>query len=315
MATRFGERAAIALLERSLGQPSPRVATGIGDDAAVLRGRAVALVWSVDACVEGVHFRRDWLRWEDVGFRSLQAAASDLAASAARPLAALSGLVLPRGFGARELAAFGRGQAAAARVLKCPVVGGNVSRGREFSVTTAVLGEAERPALRSGARPGHELWLVGEVGLAGAGQRLLAQGRATPRACIGAWRRPRALVELGLRLGRHATAIIDVSDGLAGDARRLAEASGVRVVIEQGLLQAVLRAELVVAARGLGVPALQLALYGGEDYALLATGAPRARPRYARCIGRIESGRGAVLQRATGGRPFALRDGFDHFGQ
>jgi thiamine-monophosphate kinase len=280
----------------------------------VLRAGAERWVWTVDGSVEGVHFDRRWLSLEDVGWRSFQAAASDLAAMGARPIAALCNLALPESTSRSELAALARGQAAAARALRCPIAGGNLSRSRELAVTTTLLGRAARPILRSGARPGDELWLIGDVGLARAGLLALERGvRVGPalRAAVAAWRRPRALVTRGLGLVGRARALLDVSDGLGGDLGHLAEASGVRAIVERARIEHALPRTLARAARALGVEALDLALAGGEDYALLAAGPAKLRPRFARTIGRIERGRGAWLEGARGER-VRLGPGFDH---
>jgi thiamine-monophosphate kinase len=313
---RLSELDAIELLRGLLASgPNPRgVEVGIGDDAAVLSAGGGKLVWTIDSCIEGAHFDRRWLSLEDVGWRSFMAAVSDVAAMGATPLAALSELSLPAGTSRAELARLGRGQAAAARAARCPVVGGNVSRARDLAVVTTVLGRVERPLLRSGARAGDELWLVGRVGYAALGLRLLREGRrargAGERAAVAAWRRPVALVDRGPALAGRASAALDVSDGLAGDAAHLARASAVRVVIEGAALLKGLGREMVDAARRSGCEPLELALHGGEDYALLATG--RQRPRFARRIGRIERGEGVWLERPGGAASRITRGGWDH---
>ncbi|HET9930184.1 MAG TPA: thiamine-phosphate kinase [Polyangiaceae bacterium] len=300
------------LLEPSGGRGSA-LDVGIGDDAAVLRvtGR---VVWTVDAQVEGVHFDRRWLSLRDIGYRSFQAAASDLAAMGARATAALSSLSLPASLGDDELEGIVRGQAEAARACACPIVGGNLSRGGELSLTTTVLGSAPKPLLRSEARVGDELWLVGEVGMAAAGlQALMQRARKTSAvaACIERWRRPHALLREGRILARRARAAIDVSDGLAGDARHMAKASGVRLVLARAALEAALSPELVTAAPALGLSALETALSGGEDYALLCSGKPDRRPPFAHAVGRVERGAGVWLEFA--GRRKKLTGSFDHF--
>lgn len=318
-----GEDAAIAMLaglfERGAAR-GRRIELGIGDDAAVVVPGRDRLVWTVDACIDNVHFDRRYLSLADVGFRSLSSAVSDLAAMGATPLAALSSLVLPPRLPERELRELGRGQAEASRELGCPVVGGNISRGSELGVTTTVLGETARPLRRSGALVGDELWIVGDVGLSRAGLLLLSKGRSMQRTrrgadaerrCVEAWRRPRALLARGRALLDRAHASLDVSDGLSRDARHLAEASGVRVVIEQPRLLRALSGDLSRVAELLGKDALSLALEGGEDYALLATGPRAKRPRWARVIGRIEAGAGAVLEQ-PGRAPRELSGGFDH---
>lgn len=314
------ERELVALFNQVFGgrrAPASRrdLVVGIGDDAAVLRVGAGDLVWTVDTNVEGVHFDARWLSWEDVGFRSFQAAASDLAAMAAEPLAALSALIVPAHLTLADIDSLARGQAEAARELGCPVVGGNVARGRELSVTTTVLGRSRAPVVRSQARAGDEVWLVGEVGLAAAGLRLLQAGKirsSRASACIERWRRPRALIERGLALAGRASAMMDVSDGLSRDAERLAEASGVSLVLEAPALERVLSDELGAAARLLRLEPLTLAVQGGEDYALLATGPRARRPRWATRIGRVESGQGLHLETEPG-RSAPVMPGFDHF--
>jgi thiamine-monophosphate kinase len=314
-----GEFALIAALQRELSRVrSSAVELGIGDDAAVLRIGRERVVVTVDDQVEGVHFDRRWLNLEDVGYRALQAAASDLAAMAATPVAAVASLHVPRSLAARELEQLARGQAQAARRLRCPVVGGNVARGPVLSITTTVLGRVGRPLLRSGARIGDELWLIGEVGLARAGLLLHQQkpkvpSRLRPVAELAraAWARPEARIRAGLKLAGRARAAIDVSDGLAGDVKHLASASAVKTVLEAKLLSRVISKDLADLADLLGEPGVALALAGGEDYALLCAGPKARRPARANVVGRIERGSGSELE-LDDGRRFALGPGFDH---
>lgn len=312
------ESDAIELLARELSARGPGIELGIGDDAALLQRIAGKLVLSVDTNLEHTHFELDWLRLDQLGARALHSAASDLAAMGARPVAVLSALVLPAGVRESELKKLARGQARAAKELGCVVVGGNLARGREWSLTTTVIGSSETALSRRGASRGDAVWLVGDVGLAAAGLGLLQAGRGRARGraaskCLRAWREPRALVTEGLALADKASAAIDISDGLVRDAGHLAQASRQRIVIEQAALQASLPPELVAVARELGVSPLELALRGGEDYALLATGKPRKRPRFARVIGRVEAGTGVFLESSSGLRP--LSGGFDHFAE
>jgi thiamine-monophosphate kinase len=309
---------AVELFKRSFGASTAEV--GIGDDAAVLPAGKAPWVCSVDASVEGVHFTYELASLEDIGYRSFMAALSDLAAMGAEPRAALSSLIVPRGFGRTKLTALSQGQAEAARAGGCPIVGGNMARGRELSITTTVLGHSERPLLRSGARPGQELWLIGALGQAAAGLAALRGGtsrgstpheRAALEQCVAAWRRPRALVERGLGLAPVASAAIDVSDGLVADATRLARASGVRIQVRHERLLAALGGELTAVSRLLRRSALRFALWGGEDYALLATGDASQRPAFARVIGHVSQGRGLWLVRRGGGRE-PLLGGYDH---
>jgi len=314
-AREVSEFAAIARLAALFRGQSPHVVLGIGDDAAVLRA-AGRLVWTVDTAVEHVHFERAWLTLAELGWRSFQAAASDVSAMAGAPVAALSSVIFPAGFGASELSALARGQRAAARTLGCQIVGGNLARGGELSITTTLVGRVKRPLLRAGAQPGDELWLCGELGLAAAGLRLLQRGsrlqNAAARRALRAFRRPRAQLHAGLALAGRAHAAIDISDGLAGDAAHIAQASAVRLLIDLAALEAALSPALRRLAPHLGASALELALYGGEDYALLAAGPKRARPPGARVIGSVGNGRGVWL--ADAGKLRRARPGFEHSG-
>ncbi len=285
---------------------SPSVLTGIGDDAAVLAAAVGEgdLVWTIDAQVDGTHFRIDLASWEDVGWRSFMAAASDLAAMGATPVAALSALVLAPSFSDDDLDALARGQAAAAQAVGAPVAGGNLARGTETSITTTLLGRATRPITRAGARPGDAVWVAGALGEAGAGFDALSNGvqDASIAFCIEAWLRPRALVAEGLSMRGLASAAIDVSDGLARDATHLAEASGVRLVLDEALLLASARVSL------------EHVLHGGEDYALLAASAAPL-PGF-RKIGMVEpwtEGEPRLVLASKAGRRALEPRGFDHF--
>lgn len=330
--TALSERQLVSLLGQRFQTRSPGVRVGIGDDAAVLEPQPEPWVCSVDSSVEGVHFDLAFLTFEDVGYRAFQAAISDLAAMGAAPVAALSALILPRGLSSAAIGALASGQALASSETECPVVGGNISRGKELSVTTTVLGCGATPLCRGGAQPGEQLWLVGSLGLAAAGLAALRLGRvrvtagreerhidgAEPSAtstaalarCVEAWRRPRALLSEGRALVGRASAAIDVSDGLAADAWQLARASRARIVVDRERLRAALDPSLIAASRSLRRSPLHFAVYGGEDYALLATGRASARPAWARAIGYVTRGTGAFLGLGRGLVP--LRRGYDH---
>lgn len=300
------EQERIALLRAHLGAVVPGILVGIGDDATVLAGDPRSLVWTVDAQIDGTHFRTDWASWEDIGWRSYMAAASDLAAMGAQPYAALSALALAPSVTDEDLDAFARGQAMAAAKVGAPVVGGNLARASETSVTTTLLGRVTKPMLRAGARPGDGVWLAGAVGMAAAGLEALQKSMqsASIAAFVHAWRRPEARIAEGIRASAHASAAVDVSDGLARDAMHVAEASGVRIVLDE-------RAVLAAA----GGASIAHALHGGEDYALLVTSAT-AEPGFVR-IGEVEAHEGTsarlVLSSSSGSRSDLAPKGFDHF--
>ena len=246
---------------------------GTEHDAAQLEG---GLVVTQDALVEGVHFRLDWLSWRELGFRAAAVNISDLAASAARPEALLVTLAAPAHARVGDVVELYRGIAAAG----VPVRGGDTTRADVVVVSVTAVGRSERVPGRAGARPGDHLVVTGPLGGAGAAFR---EGR---------YLRPPLRVEEGLRLGAVATAMLDVSDGLAVDAGHLARRSGCRVLVD---LDAV---PLAGELDDLGF---------GEDFELLAaTRDPLDFP----VIGRVEEGAGVVLLR--GGAPYDL-PGYEHF--
>ncbi|WP_437636036.1 thiamine-phosphate kinase [Sorangium sp. So ce854] len=311
------------------GAEGGHVLCGIGDDAAILAPAAAAeagataagaepLVWTVDSAVEGVHFRRDLLSFEDLGYRATMAAASDLAAMGARPVGLLAALVLPLDVSDDELGALARGQRAACDEIGTAILGGNLSRGGEISITTTALGAAAAPLRRDGARPGDALALAGPVGLAAAGFALLDRGispaGAAAERAVQAFRRPVARIDAGLRAAAVARAAIDVSDGLAADLGHLARASGVRVLLDPAAL---VGADLRDAAALLGADALELALHGGEDYAVVVAGPDLGSlPGFVaigRCAPREQGASDVALLGPEGQVTSVAARGYDHF--
>jgi thiamine-monophosphate kinase len=219
----------------------------IGDDAAVLRPPAGPLLLAADALVEGVHWDPAVVGPDDAGWKALAVNVSDVAAMGGRPLHAVVTVAVPHGR-AGDLDRLYDGLEAAAKALDCPIVGGDLTGGPALVVTVAVTGTVEggaAPVLRSGARPGDLLLVTGPLGAASAALReRRPAGRVAPRVAEGA----------AARVG-GATAMLDLSDGLVIDLRRLAEASGVGVVVD----------DVPVAAGA----SLEDALAGGDDYELL----------------------------------------------
>ncbi len=314
------EHTRIAWLRQRFGTP-PAPALGIGDDAALLPG-ADALVATVDAAVEGVHFRRDLCTLEEASARAVEAAASDVAAMGARLEGPGTGLLLawtlPPDFPDADLRALAEGAARAAARLQTPIVGGNLTAGPALTLTTTVLGRAAGPVLtRAGARPGDCVAVAGTPGLAGLGLRALLAGRGADAAlldAVRAWRAPQAQLALGAPLVGRAHAAIDLSDGLGQDSAHLARASGVAVVLDATALGALPALQGPSAA--LGLDPCDAALTGGEDYLLCATGPAAVFLAPWRIVGAIEAGEGVWLTGRDGRRRIdadpALQ-GWDHF--
>ena len=282
--------------------------TGIGDDAAVFPATG-NVVWTIDEQAENTHFRREWLSWRDVGYRSFIAAASDIAAMGGTGTHALSALALPKDFRDDDFMSIAEGQLEASRKTGIRIVGGNMTRASEAHVATTVIGNASRPILRSGAKIGEGVYVAGALGLTAAGLRALEAGdrSAETANAIAAWRRPPILFDAAKAMSADASAATDVSDGLARDVSHIARASGVRIDLDRAALVAhAARFGVDLAARALALDPLDLVLHGGEDYALLATSRREIEGFFR--IGSVVAGSDVALD----GKEIEPR-GFDHF--
>src|SRR3954463_14710800 len=265
----LGETGLLAELERR------GLIVGVEHDAALLDG---GLVVTQDALVENVHFRLDWIGFRDLGWRAAAVNLSDLAASGAEPRALVVTLAAPRWTRLEDVLELYEG----IRGTGVPVVGGDRTAADAIMLSITAVGRSARVPGRAGARPGDALVVTGPLGAAGAAFRR------------GAYVRPPIRVEEGRRLATHAHAMLDLSDGIAPDAARLATRSACRVVVD---LDRVPLAE--------GAESDDLAF--GEDYELLAA---VEDPDGFAVIGRCEEGEGVVLIR--NGEPVVL-GGWEHF--
>lgn len=285
----------------------PLVTVGPGDDAAVIDGTVI----STDMSIEGVHFHREWLPPSDIGYRAVVAALSDLAAMAAGPVAALVSLAIPErdaGDWAVELI---RGAGMALHEYDAVLAGGDVTRSTStVAIDVVVVGKCERPVLRSAARPGDEIWVTGELGAAAAAVAAWLAGEQPAAAARARYAKPKARIREACWLSDHAIpgAMIDLSDGIAGDARHLAAASRCHLIIDAAALPVHPAADA------------RLALSGGEDYELCFSARPGAvagaRDEFERQtgvvltqVGEVTTGEGVEILNA------AAESGFDHFRQ
>ncbi len=281
--------------------PASTATVPSGDDCAVLSPVGDVAI-STDILVEGVHFRTDWSTAEDVGWRCVMHNVADAAAMRARPMSLVIAMVIPQTVDTNWVAGFSRGlRQACDHVARetgpIAVDGGDMSRGPVIIAAGTVLGDLERrePVLRSGAEPGDVLIHTGNLGASAHGLSLLESGEGGPEADL--FRRP--VPPVGRALAVPAKAMMDVSDGLVRDARRIAVASGVSIDIDS---------ELVAAAASAGAT-LQQALTGGEDHGFLAAVEPGSVPNEWSIIGRVSQGRGVTVD----GTELDELGGWDHF--
>jgi len=292
-------------------------AAELGDDCALVSLDDVTLAVSIDCSYEGVHFRTDWLSFEEIGWRAGAAALSDLAAEGAKPLGVLVSLGLPTTDNREPTTDPGSdimaGIAAVATSVGAKVLGGDLIKSDKYLVDVCALGTAPHPVRRAGARPGDALWVTGTLG----GARLALQRLKAARPLEGPLRarfaHPEPRVAAGQWLAAHgATALIDISDGLSGDAGHLAAASrvGLEIALEQ-------------VPCWPGVDPLS-AVASGEEYELLvalpaAFGDARARSfpqQFGVPLTRIGvCGTGTGVRFTDRGQTVAVPAGYDHFAE
>ena len=282
-------------------------ATGLGDDASVLRlPHGDDCIVSVDAAVEGVHFRREWLSPREIGYRAAAAATSDLAAMAATPHALLLALTVPDAWRA-SVADIADGVGELAHAVGALVVGGNLSAGAQLTLTITVIGSARTPLPRTGLRVGDALYVTGALGGPGAALAALLAGQEPAPADRARFARPVPRVaEARWLAARGCTVGIDISDGLVADAENLAAASGVRIAIDGSAIP--LHPGVATAD----------AAVGGEEYELIvAAPVPLDATAFAARFGVPLTRVGVVVAGPAGvvldGIAAAASSGHDHF--
>jgi thiamine-monophosphate kinase len=324
----------ISAISRLLSGPAPGVLVGLGDDAAVLAPTTGHQLLTTDLLVEGVHFDLASISPHDLGAKAITVNVSDIAAMGGSPRAALSSIALSPAIEAAWVMELYGGMRDACAEYAVALVGGDTNRGDLVVVSVSVAGEVApgRAVTRAGARPGDVIVVTGSLGAAAGG---LAVSRATAaktaevlsrpwgRELVDAFERPVARVGEGQLLARcGATAMMDLSDGLAKDLARLCRASGVGARVELGAVP--VSTALREGAGSLDLDALSLALGGGEDYELLATLGPGDADVARRelderfgvqltAVGTITEGPGLVAVDADGGEAPLDAVGWDHF--
>ncbi|HWO15508.1 MAG TPA: thiamine-phosphate kinase [Solirubrobacterales bacterium] len=319
----MGEFELLARIRERLPPAVPRVRVGMGDDAAVtVPGGATAT--SVDAIVDGVHFRRDRCTPAQVGHKALATALSDLAAMGAEAGEAYVVLGVPHGMSEEECIELLDGIVTLAERTGTALAGGDVTRAPALTVAMTVVGHAasaEEFVTRAGARPGDALVLTGELGAAAAGLLLLEQPElASAVSAETAERLRERQLEPNPRLGAGralaragATAMIDLSDGLGADAGHVAAESKVGLRIDGAAVP--LANGVAEIAKAAGLDPLTMAAGGGEDYELLAAMPPERLPAATAMettlttVGEVVEGAGVEVRRPGG--PALEPSGFD----
>lgn len=295
-------------------------ASGVGDDCAILAESPGSIALSTDLSVEGVHFKTEWLSFREIGWRAAAGALSDLAAEGAAAIGVLVSLGVPAGAGDSAVVELMAGAGDAAQSAGGAVLGGDLSKADQWLVNVTVVGRAMRAVPRSGARAGDQLWVTGSLGGARAALHSWLKGEQPSAMARAAFAHPIPRIASGTHLALHgATGMVDLSDGLGGDAGHLAAASHCALEIDLALLPR--HPDVEDAARREGMAPAVFAGQGGEDYELLVampptfssgqavhvaatTGVPLTR------IGAVTSGSGVRFR--LEGKEVRLTS-FDHF--
>ena len=303
--------------------PGSEVLVDSGDDCAVLESGWLV---STDAFIEDVHFRRRWISFDEVGYRAVTAALSDVAAMAGRATGVLVALGLPAQEASRIAPGLRTGIQRACRRARCALLGGDLTRSPgPVIVGVVALGRAERPVLRSGARPGDEVWVTGLLGGSAAAVRRWEGGRDPEPVLRRAFTAPAARLEEACWLAERVrmTAMVDLSDGLLGDAGHIAAASAAGIDLK---LADIPVAAAAAAVAGSPREALALALAGGEDYELcftapagtmdaVAGGFRQAFDVSLTRVGIVTDGTGVRLEGDGAAYLFETCASFDHFAE
>jgi thiamine-monophosphate kinase len=310
-----GEKSLIERIRRR-SRGGAAIITGIGDDCAVLRVPAGhQLLVTTDFTLEKVHFRREWHPPEVVGWRCLTRGLSDIAAMGGEPQAAFLSMALDRGVPQKWVNRFLAGLLEAAEKFRVTLAGGDTAQSTGgIQADIVVVGSVPKgtAVLRSGARPGDQIYVTGELGGSAAAIARMREGKVRA-ADYERHFHPVARVEVGrwLRQRGLASAMIDISDGLSTDLQHICEESGVGAEIE---IASIPRARVGRPAHQVGT---DLALHGGEDYELLFASARKIPAKVAggtvTRIGRVTRKHGMVLILQNGQQKRMAAQGWEHF--
>lgn len=320
-----GELSLLKRIRNRFNARAKDIVAGIGDDSAVVVPGKGSLLLTTDMMIEGVHFDLGYVTFFQLGFKIVSVNVSDIYAMGGKPRFVLIDLAAAGKTEERSVDSFFDGVQNALCAYGLSLIGGDLSSSPSGMVASAtVLGYAEKPVMRSGARPGDRIYVTGSLGDSACGHELLKRIRRPLSIETGErteeplkWRVMGPLVKRHLmpearrpgKIARVATAMIDVSDGLFIDLSRLCDESGVGARIY--MKDAPISSQMKKAAYALGFDPYALATSGGEDYELLFT-APASRKVDAVCIGEVTTSGRVVVNEDGSERTFSA-EGYRHW--
>ena len=254
----------------SIFPQSPDVDTGIGDDTAIIKINATNYLLTVDTMVENIHFKKEWLTPEEVGFRSAAINLSDIASMGGEPLYSLIAINMGK-WKSEEIKEIFTGIKKSSEKYKYEVIGGNISSSSDLSITITMIGKAIRPVKRTGARDKDLIVVTGTIGDAALGMQFLMKN-ITPseeeKIFVEKLKNPIPRIKEGKIISKYANSMIDISDGLLLDLSRILEQSGRGAVLEEKNIP---RKKIFMEIIHRHNFETNRVLWGGEDYELLFT--------------------------------------------
>ncbi len=306
----IGEEKIIDYIKKRFPKRNKEISKGIGDDAAVLKN---GLIISTDSFYEHIHFKFKYFDMYAVGYHCLSASLSDLAAMGARPIAALISLCLTQRIMTPDIKELYRGFQTLVQRFNFDIAGGDIVQGPGFGLTITVIGQAKKPMMRSGARPGQNLYITNFLGLAETGRIVLDQGLTKKRYpdSVNKHLFPEPNFKDARIIKKFATGCIDTSDGLSTDAHHLAKESKVKIVLEGTHIPIHPEVGMLCALKK--IEPIDFILSAGEDFELLFTAddLPKRLKLKIFRIGRIEKGKGVWLSYQNKITPIE-QSGYDH---
>ncbi|MBI5553920.1 MAG: thiamine-phosphate kinase [Candidatus Diapherotrites archaeon] len=308
-----GEKTMVNHLKKLFHMNNPSILKGIGDDAAVVKPFKQKMVITTDMICENDHFSLEYFTPYQIGGKAFESSVSDIYAMGAIPRYALVGISLKKDASAEQFRELFQGIHDSAKRHACAIIGGDTTHADQVVVSVTVIGEAKKPILRSGAKPGDLIFVSGPLGASTAGLHLLKNKMPGFAHEKKKHLMPRARRDVTPAIAKIATALEDVSDGLASEVKNICAESNCGAVIEEEKIP--IRSSTRKAAQQLGKNALNFALSGGEDFELVFTVHPKNQQKARKWgipIGTIVSGKTVFLQK-NGKKTELTQGGYDHF--
>ncbi len=303
-----------ALIEKLTKKPIDKnIIKGIGDDAAIIKTGNKYLAITADTLVEGDHFSLRYFTPRQIGKKAVEINVSDIGAMGAKPRYFLVSLVLPKNMEAETIENIYRGMRQTGKKYQIEIIGGNITHGKQLIIDICMIGEAKKENLkfRSSARPGHHILVSGDLGSSSAGLQLFLKNKKGFEDVKKKHLEPEAKFHKVEPFLRYINAMIDVSDGLASEVRRICEQSNTGAIIYSDSIP--IKPITREAAKTCGKNALDFALYGGEDFELVYTVSKENLSKVKGfVVGRITRKKGIRICR-EGKEEIITKHGYDHF--